>query len=346
MVIEGSRAAHAIISSRHGAHSAAGVSSGLRGVGARGRVESDGGAGSDGRAQEESQDWWGPGHWRSEALPVPHLADLDASGPRVAPVGRRAVRRAPTLAREPAGDNAVCRGGLRPFWNTGVGPGHGGGSVGAAGQGRAPGVANSSGAPAAVGGSGTQAVSAAQRVARACRELGAAAAQLDHRSGRDEQGRVAATPAPPGVLGIHSDCWLGPLLCFLLQERGDGGTSESKDEEVGFAPPEDFVSEKSTASGEVVQSVSGSSTRSSSRSSSSSSSSSSLSPQASEVSSTTRAMKGATKFAKRAAGQQERRKGRKRLSEDSRWAKKRRDLPGVVPLRLHCSNAGAEGQLP
>ncbi|XP_063788863.1 interleukin-21 receptor [Pseudophryne corroboree] len=66
-------------------------------------------------------------------------------------------------------------------------------------------------------------------------------------------------------------------------DRGEVEMVETEEEDVGFATPEDSVSEQSSASGEVEQSGSGSYTRSSSSCSSSSSSSSSLSSPASEV---------------------------------------------------------------
>ncbi|XP_063774248.1 uncharacterized protein LOC134910312 [Pseudophryne corroboree] len=184
-------------------------------------------------------------------------------------------------------------------------------------------------------GSGAGAVSAAQRVARACRELGAAAAQLQQQPRRDENVHSPGTPTPrrarrtPVFVSGSSP----PFLPAVVQ--ADTEEPESEAEDVAYVAPDESGSDQSTASGEAEQSGSVSSTPSSSRSSSpssssSSSSSSSLSSAASDVSSTTKAKKRATKYARKAAGQQERRKRRRRLSKESRKARKRRDLPGVV----------------
>ncbi|XP_063810018.1 zinc finger CCHC domain-containing protein 10-like [Pseudophryne corroboree] len=178
--------------------------------------------------------------------------------------------------------------------------------------------------------SGKRRASAAQRVARACRELGAAAAELELGTDREQQGRELTAHSTRGARRAPQ-AWAGPSSVLSSTEgREEGDLADFVEDDDWAEEDEDFGSERSMASGELVQAISISTTSSSSHSSSSSSSSSSLASQASDADSTARARREAEKFAKRAAKQQKRRKRRKRLSEEERRAKKRRDLPGVV----------------
>ncbi|XP_063775496.1 uncharacterized protein LOC134911033 [Pseudophryne corroboree] len=178
-------------------------------------------------------------------------------------------------------------------------------------------------------GSGDRRASAAQRIARACRELGAAAAELELGPER-ERGRTVTAHSARGARRAPQ-AWAGPSsVLSSTEDRSERDGADSVADEDWLEDNEGSGSERSIASGELVQSISVSTTSSSSRSSSSSASSSSLASQASDADSTARARKEAEKLAKRAARQQKRRKRRRRLSVEERRAKKRRDLPGVV----------------
>ncbi|XP_063786027.1 uncharacterized protein LOC134934533 [Pseudophryne corroboree] len=196
---------------------------------------------------------------------------------------------------------------------------------------------------------GAGAFSAAQRVARACRELGAAAAQLHLQPRRDESLQSPRTPAL-GRAGRTPSLLSGSPPPFLPTDvQADARVSESEDEDVTYVATEESGSDQSTASGEAEQLGSVSSTPSGSRSSSpssssSSASSSSLSSAKSDVSSATKAKKRAIKYAKKAAGQQERRKRRRRLSKESRKARKRCEYTAVMRgLRDSCSKSIRRG---
>ncbi|XP_063772970.1 uncharacterized protein LOC134909710 isoform X1 [Pseudophryne corroboree] len=255
-------------------------------------------------------------------------SDQEGPGARVTSAGRRARARAQARSGGPSGAVDGGRstrdppGALASALATVVE------ALGPLAAAASPRTMSDFGQAAGGSGSGRQRTSAAQRVARACRELGAVAAELG--TDQERQGRALTGHTTRGARRAPQ-AWAGPSSALSFTEsREEGDLAEFVEDDDWTEEAEDSRSERSMASGELAQSISISPTSSSSHSSSSSSSSSSLSSQASDVDSTSRAKKKAAKFAKRAAKQQKRRKRRKRVSEEERRAKKRRDLPGVV----------------
>ncbi|XP_063777624.1 uncharacterized protein LOC134927301 [Pseudophryne corroboree] len=101
----------------------------------------------------------------------------------------------------------------------------------------------------AADGAGAGAFSAAQRVARACRELGAAAAQLHLQPRRDESLQSPRTPAL-GRAGRTPFLLSGSPPPFLPTDvQADARVSESEDEDVTYVATEESGSDQSTASG-------------------------------------------------------------------------------------------------